>query len=103
VNTDSSVRRLKGPNRPIRNEAERAHVLAAMETVDLVVLFDEDTPMELLRALKPNVLVKGGDYTRESIVGAREVESWGGETVIIPLTAGHSTTSMIEKLRGAKS
>jgi D-beta-D-heptose 7-phosphate kinase/D-beta-D-heptose 1-phosphate adenosyltransferase len=74
-----------------------------MEAVDLVVLFDEDTPMELVRALKPNVIVKGGDYTRESIVGAREVEQWGGETVIIPLTAGQSTTSIIDKLRDEKS
>jgi D-beta-D-heptose 7-phosphate kinase/D-beta-D-heptose 1-phosphate adenosyltransferase len=85
------------------SEAERAYVLAAMEAVDIVVLFDEDTPMELVRALKPNVIVKGGDYTRESIVGAREVEGWGGETVIIPLTAGQSTTSIIDKLRDKKS
>ncbi|HEY8166425.1 MAG TPA: D-glycero-beta-D-manno-heptose 1-phosphate adenylyltransferase [Gemmatimonadaceae bacterium] len=103
VNTDSSVRRLKGPGRPVCSEAERAYVLAAMEAVDIVVLFDEDTPMELVRALKPNVIVKGGDYTRESIVGAREVEGWGGETVIIPLTAGQSTTSIIDKLRDKKS
>jgi rfaE bifunctional protein nucleotidyltransferase chain/domain len=98
MNTDASVRRLKGPGRPVRNEAERAYVLAAMESVDIVVLFDEDTPMELVRQVRPDVIVKGGDYTRESIVGAREVEEWGGETVIVPLTPGQSTTSIIDKL-----
>jgi rfaE bifunctional protein nucleotidyltransferase chain/domain len=99
LNTDDSVHRLKGPARPVRSEAERAYVLAAMEAVDLVVLFDQDTPIDLVRALKPDVIVKGGDYTHESIVGSREVEEWGGETVIIPLTAGQSTTSIISKLR----
>jgi rfaE bifunctional protein nucleotidyltransferase chain/domain len=103
MNTDASVRRLKGPGRPVRNEAERAYVLAAMESVDIVVLFDEDTPMELVRQVRPDVIVKGGDYTRESIVGAREVEEWGGETVIVPLTPGQSTTSIIDKLRDKES
>ena len=100
VNTDASVARLKGPGRPVRSEAERAYVLAALEAVDLVVLFEQDTPLELVRALRPDVIVKGGDYTVDSIVGASEVESWGGEVVVVPLTPGQSTTSIIEKLSG---
>jgi D-beta-D-heptose 7-phosphate kinase/D-beta-D-heptose 1-phosphate adenosyltransferase len=100
VNADSSVKRLKGPERPVRSEAERCYVLAALEMVDAVVLFEHDTPFELISALRPDVLVKGGDYTEASIVGAREVRTWGGEVVVIPLTPGHSTTSTIERLRG---
>ena len=99
VNTDASVRRLKGPTRPVRGEADRVHVLAALESVDAVVLFDEDTPLELIRALMPDVLVKGGDYTAESIVGAREVVAHGGRVVIVPLTPGHSTTRTVERMR----
>jgi rfaE bifunctional protein nucleotidyltransferase chain/domain len=101
VNSDDSVRRLKGPSRPVRNEQERAYVLAALEDVDAVVLFSEDTPLELIRRLRPDVLVKGGDYTRDSVVGADDVESWGGRVVIVPLVPGQSTTSIIEKLRAA--
>lgn len=100
INTDDSVRRLKGPGRPVRNEAERAYVLAALEAVDLVVLFEQDTPLELIRVLRPDVIVKGGDYTVDSIVGASEVQSWGGEVVVVPLTPGQSTSSIIEKLSG---
>ena len=100
INTDASVRRLKGADRPVRNQAERAYVLAALEAVDLVVLFDQDTPLDLVRVLRPDVIVKGGDYSVDSIVGAREVESWGGRTIIVPLTPGQSTTSIIEKLSG---
>lgn len=100
INTDESVRRLKGPSRPVRNQAERAYVLAALEAVDLVVLFEQDTPLELVRALHPDVIVKGGDYTVDSIVGASEVESWGGKVVVVPLTPGQSTSSIIEKLSG---
>jgi D-beta-D-heptose 7-phosphate kinase/D-beta-D-heptose 1-phosphate adenosyltransferase len=100
VNSDESVRRLKGPSRPVRSAAERCYVLAALEAVDAVVVFDEDTPSELINALRPDVLVKGGDYDEASIVGAQEVRSWGGEVVVVPLTPGHSTTSTIEKLRG---
>jgi D-beta-D-heptose 7-phosphate kinase/D-beta-D-heptose 1-phosphate adenosyltransferase len=99
VNTDASVKRLKGPTRPIRSEAERVYVLAALEAVDCVVLFDQDTPLELVRALRPDVIVKGGDYSEETIVGAKEVRSWGGDVVVIPLTPGQSTTSIIEKLK----
>ena len=100
LNTDASVKRLKGPDRPVRTEAERAYVLAALEAVDAVVLFDEDTPIELVRALEPNVIAKGGDYTEDTIVGAAEVKARGGEVVVIPLTPGQSTTSIIEKLSG---
>jgi len=99
INSDTSVKRLKGPERPIRSEADRAFVLASLEAVDAVCVFDEDTPLELVRALRPDVIVKGGDYSPENVVGAAEVRSWGGECVIIPLTPGHSTTSIIEQLR----
>ena len=98
INTDQSVARLKGPSRPVRNQAERSFVLAALEAVDLVVLFEQDTPLELVRALRPDVIVKGGDYTVDSIVGASEVQGWGGEVVVVPLTPGQSTSSIIEKL-----
>ena len=99
LNSDASVRRLKGPQRPVRSEADRAYVLAALEAVDAVVVFAEDTPRELVRAVEPDVIVKGGDYTPESVVGADEVRARGGRVVIIPLTPGQSTTSIIEKLR----
>jgi len=102
VNSDASVRRLKGESRPVRTESDRAYVLAAMEAVDAVVIFAEDTPLELIRALRPDVLVKGGDYTPDTVVGKNEVESRGGRVVIIPLTAGHSTTSIIERLRDSQ-
>lgn len=98
VNSDESVRRLKGPARPVRNDAERAYVLAALECVDLVVMFPEDTPLSLVRHLKPDVIVKGGDYSEDTIVGATEVKSWGGRVVVVPLTPGHSTTAIIRKL-----
>ena len=99
VNSDASVRRLKGAERPVRGQAERALVLAALESVDAVAIFDEDTPLELINATRPDVIVKGGDYTPEAVVGRREVESWGGRVVIVPLTPGQSTTAIIEKLR----
>jgi len=99
VNSDASVRRLKGAERPVRGQAERALVLAALEAVDAVAIFDEDTPLELINATRPDVIVKGGDYTPETVVGRREVESWGGRVVIVPLTPGQSTTAIIEKLR----
>jgi D-beta-D-heptose 7-phosphate kinase/D-beta-D-heptose 1-phosphate adenosyltransferase len=101
LNSDASVRRLgKGPERPVRSEADRAYVLAALAMVDAVVVFDQDTPFDLVRALEPDVIVKGGDYTPASVVGAAEVTARGGRVVIIPVTPGHSTTSTIEKLRG---
>jgi rfaE bifunctional protein nucleotidyltransferase chain/domain len=102
LNTDASVKRLKGPGRPVRSESERAYVLAALESVDLVVTFDDDTPLELVRALRPDVIVKGGDYTADSIVGASEIQSWGGEVVVVPLIPGQSTTSIIERLGGTQ-
>ena len=100
LNSDASVTRLKGPGRPIRSEAERAFVLAALQAVDVVVLFDEDTPLELVVALTPDVIVKGGDYTPDTVVGAPEVAARGGRVVIIATTPGQSTTAIIEKLRG---
>jgi D-beta-D-heptose 7-phosphate kinase/D-beta-D-heptose 1-phosphate adenosyltransferase len=100
INSDDSVRRLKGPSRPIRAERDRAYVVAALECVDCVVIFGEDTPLELIVALKPDVIAKGGDYNEGSVVGAGEVKSWKGRVVIVPLTPGHSTTSIIEKLSG---
>ena len=98
INSDASVRRLKGPDRPIRSESERAYVLAAVEAVDLVVVFSEDTPLELVKVLEPDVIVKGGDYTEATIVGASEVKSRGGRVVVVPLTPGQSTTAIIGKL-----
>ena len=99
LNSDSSVRRLKGPDRPVRTEAERAYVLAALGDVDAVVTFSEETPLALIRRLRPDVLVKGGDYEPNTVVGRDDVESWGGRVVIVPLRPGQSTTSIIEKLR----
>jgi D-beta-D-heptose 7-phosphate kinase/D-beta-D-heptose 1-phosphate adenosyltransferase len=99
VNSDASVRRLKGEGRPVRRESDRAYVVAALEAVDAVVLFEEDTPLELIRTLHPDVLVKGGDYTPDTVVGRSEVEARGGRVVIVPLVAGQSTTSIIERLR----
>jgi D-beta-D-heptose 7-phosphate kinase/D-beta-D-heptose 1-phosphate adenosyltransferase len=99
LNSDASVRRLKGPSRPVRTLAERSYVVSALGMVDAVVAFEEDTPLELILHLRPDVLVKGGDYTVETVVGAREVRNWGGEVTIVPFTAGQSTTSIIERLR----
>lgn len=102
VNTDDSVRRLgKGPHRPVTPLASRMRVLAGLAAVDWVVPFGEDTPLELITALRPQVLVKGGDYTRASIVGADLVESWGGRVHIVDLVTGQSTTAIVEQLRGA--
>lgn len=102
VNTDRSARALgKGATRPILDQTARARVLAGLAAVDRVVLFDEPTPLELIRAVAPDVLVKGGDYTRDSIVGAAEVEARGGRVVVIPLTPGYSTTALVERCRAA--
>jgi D-glycero-beta-D-manno-heptose 1-phosphate adenylyltransferase len=102
INSDDSVRRLKGPSRPVRTERERAYVIAALGMVDAVVIFEQDTPLELIRALEPDVLVKGGDYSEASVVGAQEVRALGGRVVIVPLTPGHSTSAIVEKLRGPR-
>jgi len=98
VNSDASVQRLKGPSRPLRTEAERAYVLAALESVDMVVVFGEDTPLELVMRVRPDVIVKGGDYSEDTIVGAREVRAWGGSVLVVPLTPGQSTTRIIERM-----
>ena len=98
INSDDSVRRLKGPTRPMRSDAERAYMLGALECVDLVVIFPDDTPLNLVNHLRPDVIVKGGDYSEDTIVGAAEVKSWGGRVLVVPLTPGHSTTAIIRKL-----
>ena len=98
VNSDASTRRLKGPQRPINKEADRLLLLAALEVVDAVLLFDEDPPLELIKALKPDVLAKGGDYEIATIVGAKEVLGWGGTVEVIPYEQGYSTTGLIEKI-----
>ena len=101
VNSDASVRRLaKGADRPIVPERERARLLAALACVDCVVLFDEDTPLALIERLRPDVLVKGADYARAAIVGADQVEAWGGRVVRVPLVPGASTTALLARLRG---
>jgi len=100
LNSDASVKRLKGPDRPVRSEGERAYVVAALEAVDAVTLFEQDTPLQLVQFLQPDVIVKGGDYSPDTVVGADDVRARGGEVVIIPLTPGHSTTSTIDRLRG---
>lgn len=97
LNTDASVRRLKGESRPVQNEAARAIVMSAIGSVDLVTLFDEDTPEELIRRLRPDVLIKGADYTIATVVGASFVQSYGGEVLLIPLQKGHSTTRLIAR------
>lgn len=99
LNTDDSVQRLKGKERPVNDQHARAIVLASLLMVDLVVLFSEDTPLALIQALLPNVLVKGGDYTIEKIVGAKEVMAHGGSVEIIPLVPGKSTSAVIDKLK----
>lgn len=99
VNSDASVRRLKGPSRPVIPEADRLRVLAALEAVDAVILFDEDTPLNLILTLRPDLLVKGGDYEENAVVGAREVKSWGGEVRVLPYLPGRSTRGIITTIR----
>jgi D-beta-D-heptose 7-phosphate kinase / D-beta-D-heptose 1-phosphate adenosyltransferase len=100
LNADASISRLKGPSRPIVGEQERARVMAALAAIDAVVLFEEDTPLELIRAVKPDVLVKGGDYTVETVVGHEDVIAGGGRVEIIPTVKGFSTTNIVNKLAG---
>ncbi len=102
LNSDASVKRLKGPGRPVISEQERAVVMANIGCVDMVVLFDEDTPLEIIRQLRPDILVKGGDYTPETVVGREEVESRGGQVVLVPLVAGKSTSQVIDDLQSGK-
>jgi D-beta-D-heptose 7-phosphate kinase / D-beta-D-heptose 1-phosphate adenosyltransferase len=98
LNTDRSVSAIKGPTRPMVHEQDRARVLAALESVDAVILFDEDTPLNLINAIKPNVIAKGSDYTANQVVGGLEVQSWGGEIALIDLVEGRSTSNIIKKL-----
>lgn len=99
VNSDSSTKRLKGDDRPVNNEESRALLLASLIIVDAVVIFEEDTPLELIKAIKPDVLVKGGDYTIDQIVGAKEVIANGGKVEINPIVEGYSTTAILDKIK----
>lgn len=101
VNSDSSTRHLKGPSRPIVLENERAEAVAALRSVDYVTVFEEDTPVETIRILKPDIHVKGGDYCAVDLPETPVVESYGGKIVIVPFSKGLSTTSIIERIRGA--
>jgi D-beta-D-heptose 7-phosphate kinase/D-beta-D-heptose 1-phosphate adenosyltransferase len=103
LNSDASVRRLKGNGRPMQNVYARAEVLAALEAVDLVVIFDEDTPFELIRRVRPQLLAKGGDYRRKQVVGHELVEAYGGEVVLIDLVPSFSTTEIVHKARALQS
>jgi D-beta-D-heptose 7-phosphate kinase/D-beta-D-heptose 1-phosphate adenosyltransferase len=100
MNSDASVKRLKGPTRPVQPEAARAAVLASLASVDLVCMFEDDTPIGVLKLIKPDLLVKGADYTVATVVGAKEVESWGGKVALAELLPGHSTTATLARLRG---
>jgi D-beta-D-heptose 7-phosphate kinase/D-beta-D-heptose 1-phosphate adenosyltransferase len=102
LNSDASVRRLKGEGRPVQDERARSEVLAALEAVDLVVIFEEDTPIKLIAQIKPSVLVKGGDYTRDQVVGHEIVEAYGGEVLLVEVLPGFSTTSLVNRARGGK-
>lgn len=102
LNTDASVQRLqKGTERPLQNQEARARIMASLEFVDAVCIFDEDTPLELINFLQPDILVKGDDYSIDNIVGASEVMSWGGKVFTIPLVKGHSTTNIVNKIKNA--
>jgi len=99
VNSDASIRRLKGPSRPINPLVDRMKVLAGLESVDAVISFSADTPLGLIKKIRPDVLVKGGDWSVDMIVGAKEVLSWGGKVITIPVQKGRSTTNVIEKIQ----
>lgn len=101
LNADASVKRLKGDSRPVNNQESRALLLASLQIVDAVILFEEDTPLRLISSILPDVLVKGGDYTVEQIAGAREVIAAGGRVLINPILEGFSTTGIIEQIRKA--
>jgi D-glycero-beta-D-manno-heptose 1-phosphate adenylyltransferase len=99
INSDRSVRAIKGPSRPVTPDSERAEILSALECVDAVVIFDDETPYELIAALQPDVLVKGADWAADAIVGSDIVEARGGRVVRVPIEAGHSTTALLERIR----
>jgi len=103
VNSDASVKKLKGPERPISNEKSRSLLLSNLAIVDAVIVFNEDTPLELIKALLPDVIVKGGDYTIEQIVGSKEVITNGGRVVINPIVEGFSTTGIIQQIKSSFS
>ncbi len=98
LNSDASVRAIKGPNRPIQQEGDRALLLASLKCTDAVVIFDEETPMELIRFVLPDILIKGADYSRATIIGADDVEAHGGRVLTIPLAEGRSTSGIVEKI-----
>ena len=98
LNSDASVRRLKGPERPVQGEAARALVLASLQSVDLVVVFGEETPIELIKAIRPDILVKGADYTVATVVGADIVQAYGGRVLLADLVPGESTSATIRRL-----
>ena len=102
LNSDTSVARLKGVGRPLQDEAARASVLLGLRSVDAVVRFDEDTPLELIKALQPDILAKGGDYTPDTVVGRDVVEARGGRVAIIPFLPGHSTSTIVERILTGK-
>jgi D-beta-D-heptose 7-phosphate kinase/D-beta-D-heptose 1-phosphate adenosyltransferase len=103
LNSDASVKRLKGEGRPVQDERARSEVLAALEAVDLVVIFEEETPIKLIAQIKPSVLVKGGDYTREQVVGHEIVEANGGEVLLVEVLPGFSTTLLVNRARAGKA
>jgi D-beta-D-heptose 7-phosphate kinase / D-beta-D-heptose 1-phosphate adenosyltransferase len=103
LNSDASAKRLKGEGRPVQDERARSEVLAALEAVDLVAIFEEDTPIGLITKIRPSVLVKGGDYSREQVVGHEIVEANGGEVLLVDVLPGFSTTSLVNRARGAKA
>jgi rfaE bifunctional protein nucleotidyltransferase chain/domain len=103
LNTDASARRLgKGPERPLNSQLDRAVMLAALECVSLVTWFDEDTPLELIRSLRPDILVKGGDYDMQTLAETRLVQSWGGTALAIPFVDGYSTTALVQRIRSGR-
>ena len=102
LNSDASVKRLKGKDRPIQNERARAEVLAGLAAVDLVAIFEQDTPLELIRQVRPTVLVKGGDYKPDQVVGSDVVKAQGGDVILVDLVPGFSTTRIVEKSRARK-
>ncbi|MEO5345224.1 MAG: D-glycero-beta-D-manno-heptose 1-phosphate adenylyltransferase [Magnetococcus sp. YQC-9] len=102
INTDRSVRALKGESRPVIHQGDRARVLAALASVDLILLFDEETPLELIRALRPDILAKGADYTEEQVVGGREVKSWGGQVALIALEPGRSSSNILHHIQSTQ-
>ena len=99
LNSDASIKTIKGKNRPIVGEADRARVLCALESIDAVIIFKEPTPMKLIKEIKPDVLIKGNDYTPKSVVGANEIKKWKGKLYLVPLVEGKSSSKIISKMK----